>query len=371
MNLKMMLMLTAMLTRAGCGFFSSQETSPEQPKPETEGAAGADSSSGASISSSAAIAKSIPASPDAVDRIVAVVNGEIITMRQLDNRVNALMKTRQGAGLGRDEVRRKVLDALIDQELMNQAAKAKGVFITESDISQALESIKKDNNLTDEQFRASLAHSGTSLEAFREDLRVELLRNRVMGSQMVSKIVVTDKEVLDALNGKGPDLRSIGGASGGRPDNRPVRMIMLPMDPKNKGAALAQARKVKNEIEGGLSFADAAKKYSKGPGRDNGGDPGDGVTVGKLPPQLQAVLATLKPGMPTEPLEAGNAVVLVTVVGEPAPEPAEKKDQKAAADFTTEEKENVRRQLEVYKMQQRYGEWARDLKRNATIRINI
>ncbi|MDL2226302.1 SurA N-terminal domain-containing protein, partial [Deltaproteobacteria bacterium OttesenSCG-928-M10] len=70
-----------------------------------------------------------------VDRIVAVVNGEIITLRQLDNRVNSLMKSQKAGNVGRDEVRQRVLDALIEQELINQAAKAKGVFVTEADIS--------------------------------------------------------------------------------------------------------------------------------------------------------------------------------------------------------------------------------------------
>jgi peptidyl-prolyl cis-trans isomerase SurA len=360
------ILLAAALMLAGCGLFSSGKPAEEEPEAESASAGPSSGAEGAASSGSGTYTVTSPG-PEAagsVDRIVAVVNGEIITYRQLDNRVGALMRTRQAAGLSRETVQGKVLEALIEQELINQAAKAKGVFVSDADVTQALESIKKDNNLTDEQFRASLTQSGTSLEAFREDLRVELLRNRVMGSQVVSKIVITDKDVTAALKGEGPKLR-------GGSDTRSLRLIVLPMDPGDKAKSLAEARRIKSEIDGGLSFADAARQYSKGPGRDNGGDAGDGATVANLPPPLQAVMADLEPGQPTEPLEAGNAVVILTVADDGrAAEPAPDQD-KSADDFTAEEKENARRQLEVHKMQQRYAEWVKELKRNAIIRVNL
>lgn len=316
-----------------------------------------------------------PEARAAVDRIVAVVNGEVITLKQLDSRINNLMKSRQGAGMGRDALRSKVLDALIDQELMNQAAKAKGVFVTESDVSLAMESIKQENKLTDAQFRASLAQGGTTVEAFREDLRIELLRNRVLGAQVMSKIVVTDSEVRAFLRGEGPDLGAMGGPTG---DTRPLRMIIIPLDPRNKAKSMAEGRRIKEEIEKGLDFAEAAKKYSKGPGRDKGGDPGDGATVANLPPEMQQLLYKKGSGQPMDPVEAGNAVVIMSALGDPpAPAPAtpsgdkKKKGKNDPDEFSTEAKESARRQLERYKMQQRYTEWVKDLKRNAIIRINL
>jgi Parvulin-like peptidyl-prolyl isomerase len=310
------------------------------------------------------------------DRIVAVVNGEVITLKQLDNRVGAVSKSRQASGLDQATLREKVLESLIEQELINQAAKAKGVFVTESDISQALESIKQENNLNDAQFRASLAQSGTTMEAFRDDLRVELLRNRVLGAQVMSKIVVTDSEIRAFLRGEGPDLGAMGGASGN--DHRPVRLIILPLDPKNKTRALAEGMKIKREIESGLSFAEAAAKYSQGPGRDNGGDTGDGTTVDKLPPPLQAALAQKKSGEPIDPVEAGgNALIIISAVGDPetaAPASGSKSRKKGKDDpneFSADAMESGRRQLERYKMQERYGEWINDLKRKAIIRNNL
>ncbi|MDR1044904.1 MAG: SurA N-terminal domain-containing protein [Candidatus Adiutrix sp.] len=315
-----------------------------------------------------------PPAGAAVDRIVAVVNGEVITLKQLNNRVDSILRSQRGGAANRDQMLAQVLDALIEQELVNQAAKSKGVFVTESDVSMALESIKQENNLTTAQFEASLARSGLSVEAFREDLRIELLRNRVLGTPVVSKIVVTDKEVRAYLRGEGPDLGPVDFTPGN--DKRPLRMLVIPLDKKNKEKSMAEARKIKMEIDGGLDWKAAVKKYTRGPGRDNGGDPGDGSTVATLPPQLQMVLADLGSGQPTEPLEigGGQALVLISAVGDPPPKPQPKavvKGQDDPRQFSDEEMEKGRRMLERYKMQQRYGEWVKDLRRNAIIRINL
>jgi len=291
------------------------------------------------------------------DGIAAVVNGEVITRKQLENRLDALVRHgRLPAGLGRADIKDKVLEDLIDQELINQAAKAKGVFITEGDINEALDRIKQQNNLTEAQFRASVAQSGVSLEAFREDIRLELLRTRVMGSgKLMSRIVITDKEVQAYLTGEGPRLETRSG--------RGLRLIVLPLDPKKPEASLAEAQRIKKEIESGLSFAEAAGRYSRGPGYDQGGDPGDAVSMDQLPPQLRDILAKLPPGQPTEPINAGKAILLMTLAGEePAPIPG------TDGQFSPEARENARRLLERQKMQQNFNKWMEDLKQKAVIK---
>ncbi|MDR2725920.1 MAG: SurA N-terminal domain-containing protein [Candidatus Adiutrix sp.] len=297
-----------------------------------------------------------PARAADFDGIAAVVNGEVITRKQVENQANALARGgRLPAGLNRADLKEKVLEDLIDQELINQAARAKGVFVTEGDVSQALERIKQQNNLSESQFRASVAQSGVSLEAFREGVRLELMRGQILGSNKVmSRIVITEKEVEAYLKGAGPRLESSGG--------RGLRLIVLPLDPKKPEAALAEAQRIKREIEGGLNFAQAAGKYSRGPGHDQGGDPGDAVTLDQLPPPLQDILAKLPPGQPTEPINAGQAIVLMTLAGEEPQTPG------SDGRFSLEARENARRLLERQKMQQNFIKWVEDLRRGAVIK---
>ena len=365
-SFKILALLVAMLPFVGCSIFGGDSSASSTDDSYVAG----DVTSGPTITTSR-----LTTAPGAtVDGIAAVVNGDIITIRQVENRVNTLANTRQGAGVPRETIKKSVIASLIDQELMNQAAKKKGVFVTESDINQAITAIIAENGLTKEQFEESLAKSGSTVQAFRDDIKVELLRNRVMGTQMASKVVVTENEVLKFLNGEGPKMAN-GSRSGGAPDKRPLRIIAIPLDPNNKDGSVAAAKKIKAEIDSGsLTFAQAAAKYSRGPGRNNGGDAGDGATVATLPPHIQPALASLKPGQPSEPLAAGKAVVILSV-GESedtTPEVPEEVPKKASLeDFSAEERDNARRQLEVFKMQQRYAEWVADLKRNAVIRINI
>ncbi len=303
-----------------------------------------------------------------VDRIVAVVNGEIITWRQLENRVNSLMNAPKPPKASREEVRQMMLDALIEQELINQAAKTKGVFITEADISDTINSIKKDNNLTDEQFRASLVNSGTSLEAFREDVRVELLRNRVLGAQVLTRVVVTDKEVAAFLNGRGPE-----GLTAVRGSRQAIRLIALPVE-GDKQVVMEKAARIQKEIEGGLSFAEAAYKYSRGPGFDKGGDPGEDMDLSTLPEQLVEMIFSLKPGQPTEPIDGGNAIFIFTRAESTEALASAKRDEDenfSLTEFSSEEIENARRQLERHKMQQRYVSWVTDMKKKAIIKKKL
>jgi hypothetical protein len=68
--------------------------------------------------------------------------------------------------------------------------------------------IKKENKINDAQLRAGLAYSGITLEAFKQDIAAEILKSKVLGSQVMSRVVVTDKEVLAFLRGEGPNLDS-------------------------------------------------------------------------------------------------------------------------------------------------------------------
>jgi len=298
-----------------------------------------------------------PALAADTDGIVAVVNGEVITKKQLDNRLNSLTRGGRLPAGNRADLREKVLEDLINQELINQAARAKGVFVTEGDVTAALERIRQQNNLTEAQFRASVAQSGVSLETFREGVRLELMRNQVMGSsKVVSRIVVTDKEVQTYLQGEGPRLEAAQKSGG-------LRLIVIPVDPQKPSAARAEAQRIKKEIEGGLSFAEAAGRYSKGPGHDQGGDPGEAISLESLPPPIKAVLAKLPPGRPTEPINAGNAVILMTLAAE-EPVPVQGADGR----FSREAQENARRLLERQKMQQNFTTWVEGLKRSAVVK---
>ncbi|MDR0548614.1 MAG: SurA N-terminal domain-containing protein [Deltaproteobacteria bacterium] len=309
-----------------------------------------------------------------VDRIVAQVNREVITLSELEAQIKILPQAQKDAIVQKGgDVQREVLGLLVEQELVNQDAKRQGIMVTESEIDEAIKSIMEENKLTPETFKASLTKGGTNLPAFRAGLKMELLKNKILGLRIMSKIVITEPEITAFLRGEGPkvDTSLLPGMGSG--DNDRVLLIFLASSPAQANKVMAKARQIKAEIEAGLPFSEAATRYSQGPGRDNGGDAGDNLTVGELQPQLQAVARQLTPGQISDPLNGGQAVLLMTTVAaapKPRPQP-EKKGRDQKEEFTEADRNSARRQLEQIKLRQKFDAWMAELRSKAIIRITL
>jgi peptidyl-prolyl cis-trans isomerase SurA len=312
-----------------------------------------------------------------VDRIVAQVNRNIITLSELEARIATMAPAQRATISSGGDLQRKVLDLMIEQELINQAAVKTGIMVNDSEVNEAIKSILAANKINMSQLTASLNQVGTSLPAFREQLRGELLKNKLLSYGIASRIVVTDEEVVAFLSGESPLGSAPVFSATGVSDFSPVRMIFLRSSRSQTASVMARAAKIKAEIEGGLSFAEAAKKYSEGPGKDTGGDPGN-VVVQDLQPELQELAKRLTPGQVSEPLNGGDAVLLITIVssskktGEDEADSGKRgKKKKPIDNYSAEEKQQGRRQLEQLKLRQKYETWINDLKNQAVIKITL
>jgi peptidyl-prolyl cis-trans isomerase SurA len=320
-----------------------------------------------------------------VDRIVAQINRNVITLSELQQRMSTLSPPQRAALSGTGDPQRQVLALMIDEELVNQAAQKIGLQVSEAELDDAVKSVMEQNKLNEEQFRKALAQVGTTLPLFRSQLRLEILKNKVLSYSIMNRVVVTEAEVTDFLNGNVPEgARPVFSATGVS-DFDGVRIIFLQSSPAQAGRVLANAARIKAEIEAGLPFADAARKYSQGPGADNGGDPGN-LVVRDLQPELQALARDLVPGRVSEPLNGGDAVLLITVVSatpEASVRPGQQSDnssrrrrrgrrnQEEDTSFTPEQRAGARRTLEEMKMRRRYDTWIEELRSSAVIKVTL
>jgi peptidyl-prolyl cis-trans isomerase SurA len=307
-----------------------------------------------------------------VDRIVATVNGEIITLSDLNNQIRALPQAQKASLSPETSLERQVLDYMIEVELINQVARRDGLMVPETEVDGAIEMIKTENGINDAQFRSSITQSGMSLADFRNNLKVEILKDKVVRYNIFRKVVVTDKEVNDFLSGQGPNLKSI--YIGGSNDSDKVRLLFLSSSPNRSEQVMDRASTIKREIDSGLLFSEAAKRYSQGPGAAEGGD--IDTTVGELQPQLKAIALSLAPGQVSEPLDGGQAVLLMYI--EPRSGDAQtasgSKSSGSSGDlgnFSPEQKDMARRQLEQIKAMQKYQTWLAELKSKANIKISL
>jgi peptidyl-prolyl cis-trans isomerase SurA len=266
----------------------------------------------------------------------------------------------------------QVLNMMVDEELITQAATKMGIMVSDAEVNEAVQTIMQENNINETQLRQSLAAGGTTIQAFRDQLRLELLKNKVLSYSIMSRVVVTEDEVTDFLNGNIPAGSSQFYSETGVSDFDGVRMIFLRSSPSEAGRVMARANQIKSEIEGGLPFGEAASRYSQGPGADNGGDPGN-LMVRDLQPELREMVRQMAPGQISDPLNGGEVVLLITTVPTTQrAKPSDNEDTEAGPrTYTPEERAVARRQLEQMKMRSKYESWMTELRSSAVIKISL
>ncbi len=209
-----------------------------------------------------------------VDRIVAVVNNDVITEYELQNRVRqvALNLRQQNIALpAMNELRNQVIERLILEKAIDQRAKELGIRIDEQMVSASIEQIARNNKLTVNELRERLQADDVSFSAFRRQVRDELLMQRLREREVDSQLTIPESEV-DAY------LAEQAGFTGGDTQEYHVQHILLPIPP---GASDSEADDVGDEAErlaklarGGEDFGKLAAAHSKGEDALEGGDLG-------------------------------------------------------------------------------------------------
>lgn len=224
-----------------------------------------------------------------VDRVVAVVNNEIITLSDLQ-REEALKK--------RDAVRddRLVLEDMIDRKLQMAAAKRAGVDVTDKELDDAVADIMKRNSMDMMQFSVALAKDGLTLEQYKEELREQITLSRLFNKYVRSGVNVDEAEVR-AFYQNNPKTFSL-------PEEIRVRRIFLAMPDQatqDQAAAVREkAQSVYARLQKGEDFIHLVREVSQGETASQDGDLGFMQREDALPEIVEAARA-LKPGDTSSP----------------------------------------------------------------------
>src|SRR5687767_10613709 len=237
-----------------------------------------------------------------VDRIVAVVNKDVITATELDDAVAGAERQlrRQGTRLPeRALLERQMLERLIVDKAQLQLAKDTGLRVDEAQLDRAVQRVAQNNNLSLADFRGALEGDGVAYQAWREDLREQMLLNRLREREVDDKIQVSDTEIDLFL----ADLKT-------RPDTRVEYQVahILVRVPEQSGperieAARARAHKAFSEARAGADFATLAASYSDAPDALQGGALG-WRSHDRLPELFSSALAGMAPDAVSEVLRS-------------------------------------------------------------------
>jgi len=133
-----------------------------------------------------------------LDRIVAVVDEDVITLSELNSRTEQITQQLKASGTPmpqRDQLQKQLLERMINEKLQLGLAKNSGIRLPEEELNQILSKLAQDNNLSLPQFRQALLNEGTNYERFREQIRQEVLINRIKVKQVDNRVRVTSQEV--------------------------------------------------------------------------------------------------------------------------------------------------------------------------------
>ena len=223
-----------------------------------------------------------------VIKATAIVNGQVITQSDIDQRL-ALLATANNGRIPADQVdelRQQVLRNLIDETLQIQAAKADKIVVTDRDIDRAVQRVAQQNNQTPEQLAEYLERYGIPIKTLRRQIEGEIAWGRLQQKRIESSVNVAEDEVnaiLDRLN-----------ASKGTEEYR-VSEIYIPAPGGDLTQATQRANQIIEQLQNGASFAAYAREYSEASTAAVGGDLG-WVRSAQLPQPIAAALQTMSPG---------------------------------------------------------------------------
>jgi len=240
-----------------------------------------------------------------VIKATAIVNGDVITQTDVDQRL-ALLAIANGGKIPpgeMDSLRQQVLRNLIDETLEIQAAKNEKIEWKKSDIDRTVERVAAGVKQSPDQLAKYLEANGSSIASLRRQIEGEIAWQRLQSAKIESGVTVGDDEVkavLDKLNAsKGTEEYKVG-------------EIFLSSTPETQAQTLANANKILEQLKNGASFAGYARQYSEASTAAVGGDLG-WVRPEQLPAPIAATLRDMGPGTVSNPIPVPGGVSIIAV----------------------------------------------------------
>jgi len=299
---------------------------------------------------------------EVVDRIVALVNSEIITLSELEQMGKPFYdQVRQTSTAGErgekmKKARLEVLDRLIESRLLEEEMKKRKIEVPERDVDATIQDVLKSSNLTENDMKKALAREGMTLSTYRQKVRDELGKMRLVSREIKSKIVIED-EVLREYYQKNQEKFT-------DPLEVKIQQIFFPVpehaSQEETAAVQREARPILERARKGEDFAELARKFSKGP------EAGEGGLLGyfkhrELRPELEEAGFKVRTGEISDLVRSPAGFHILRVLerkgGEPRP--------------FAEVQFKIREELSEAEAQKKFEQWMKELKSKAYIEIRL
>ncbi len=288
-----------------------------------------------------------------LDKVVAVVNSEVITWSELYKAME--FEASQSVKAMSEQERRKIfkqsekvfLENLIDMRLLLQEAKKSNIGATDDEVKKTMEAIRTKYGMTEEGFKDALTKEGFTIEEYKKKLSEQIIMNRLVDLEVRSKIVVTDDEV-------NTYLEKNKGAAAAEEGYKISHILIRKGDDPAK--AEEKAAEVYEKIKAGENFAEAARKYSDDPSAKTGGDLGF-INKADLSKEFLAAVSSLKPGEVSKPFMTNKGINIVLL------------ENSRIFNSPAELKQALKDKLYAERFDKEYKSWIKGLRQKAYVDI--
>ncbi|MCG7945916.1 MAG: peptidylprolyl isomerase [Candidatus Thiodiazotropha taylori] len=244
-----------------------------------------------------------------LDYIVAIVNDDIIAKSELDNKTREMLaqmsQTRKNLP-PMEIIQEQILERMIAKRLQLQAANRLGLSVDDATVTKAIANIAETNNITLLQLRETLEMDGISFPLFREQLREDILINRLKQKEVINRIVITEQDIKNFL------AREIG-SSRQRTAVRLLHILIATPEgasPQDVQAAKKRAMDIHQELLDGGDFSELAIRHSNGRQALEGGDLG-WVETSRIPSLFTSVVDEMDAGSISSPIRNASGFHIV------------------------------------------------------------
>ena len=296
-----------------------------------------------------------------VDRIVAVVNDEIITLYDLNLTVKPYEKNIEALDYPPEErretlfkLRSDLLNKLVDEKLADQQIKKYNLTISNQEIDLTIERMKESRSYTDEDLRAGLAEQGLTMEEYRDNLKKQLLRGKLVNREVKSKIVITRGEIEKYYN---EHRDKYAGETKYHLWNISIRFSQM-TDESQKQIAFDKMKTVLSQLKQGRTFESFAAEAPDSPESPEGTDLGL-YRLDELSRQLRNVVTDMKAGEYSSILETDRGYQIIYV------QKILVTDSKSLSDVEAEIEDVLYNEA----IDNRYNTWLSELRKRSHIKI--
>ncbi len=298
-------------------------------------------------------------SAEICNRIVAIVNGDIITLYELNKKVKQITGKDPDFLKKNDEEKyrkicKNILNRLIEDKLTEKKVKELGIKVSDTDVDEEIRRIEEEQGLTHEEFIRMLEKSGVSYDEYRKYVKKSIERMQLIEFEVRSRIVISEEQIRDYYEKHKDEFKTA--------EKVRIASIFLKLknrdDPEEMERLKKRAEVIIERLKEGEEFSELAEDFSEGPGAESGGDLGY-FKIEDLDPEIRRLVEKMKIGEVSDPIIRPFGIQIIKVL-----------DKKAEGVKPLEEvRDYIYRILYNKEIEKRYTSWINELKKRSYIKI--